>query len=200
MTEDPRDSDSSDLASEAILSSGASAGDRGAAARNERRPSRWEDLARYAARRDGASSDGAMRRELLVLWLDGDPYALPVERVREIVRMRSVTPVPRVPAAVRGVISLRGEIVQVVELRRRLGLPGHDEAAAGRRARIVVLNGDDGQLTGLLVDRVSEVLRIDEDALRPPASRQADAVSALAAYGERFVSLFDVDRLLELDA
>jgi len=205
MTEDPRDSVSSDVASEAILSSGVSASARGAGARSqelaaERRSSRWEDLARYAARRDGASPDGAMRRELLVLWLDGDPYALPVERVREIVRMRSITPVPRVPAAVRGVISLRGEIVQVVELRRRLGLAGHDEAAAGRRARIVVLNGDDGQLTGLLVDRVSEVLRIDEDALRPPATREADAVSALAAYGERFVSLFDVDRLLELDA
>jgi len=141
-----------------------------------------------------------MRRELLVLWLDGDPYALPVERVREIVRMRSITPVPRVPAAVRGVISLRGEIVQVVELRRRLGLPAPEATAGARRARIVVLNGDDGQLTGLLVDRVSEVLRIDEAALRPPASREADAVSALAAYGERFVSLFDVDRLLELDA
>jgi purine-binding chemotaxis protein CheW len=159
--------------------------------------SSWTDLARSAAHREVESSD-EMRRELLVLWLDGDPYALPVERVREIVRMRAITSVPRVPAAVRGVISLRGEIVQVIDLRRRLGLRGEETGA--RRARIVVLNGDDGQLTGLLVDRVSEVLRVDEDSLRPPASRDADTVAALAAYGERFVSLFDVDRLLELDA
>ena len=159
--------------------------------------SSWADLARGAARREVESSE-EMRRELLVLWLDGDPYALPVERVREIVRMRAITSVPRVPAAVRGVISLRGEIVQVIDLRRRLGLRGEEIAA--RRARIVVLNGDDGQLTGLLVDRVSEVLRVDEGSLRPPASRDADTVAGLAAYGERFVSLFDVDRLLELDA
>ena len=210
MTEDQGDSVSSAAASEANRSPGTSASARGAGARSERSErsqqpaaerssSRWEQLARSAAQRDPASFDNAMRRELLVLWLDGDPYALPVERVREIVRMRSITPVPRVPAAVRGVISLRGEIVQVVELRRRLGLPAQDAAACTRRARIIVLNGEDGQQTGLLVDRVSEVLRIDEDALRPPAARDADAVAALAVYGERFVSLFDVDRLLELD-
>jgi purine-binding chemotaxis protein CheW len=167
---------------------------------HEASPRRWEELARGAARRDPAASDSEMRRELLVLWLEGDPYGLPVERVREIVRLRAITHVPRVPASVRGVISLRGEIVQVIDLRRRLGLPAQEGGAGGRRARIVVLNGDDGQLTGLLVDRVSEVLRVDEDELRPPASRDADTVAALAAYGERFVSLFDVDRLLELDA
>ena len=72
----------------------------------------WEGLARSAAGRV-AGRDAAAPvelRELLVIWLDGDPYALPIERVREIVRLRPITPVPRVPDAVRGVISLRGEI------------------------------------------------------------------------------------------
>ena len=164
------------------------------------RPGGWEELARGAARREAEAADAELRRELLVLWLDGDPYALPVERVREIVRMRAITPVPRVPEAVRGVISLRGEIVQVIDLRRRLHLPPADDGAGSRRARIIVLDSDDGQLTGLLVDRVSEVLRIAEEGLRPPAARESDAVAALAAYGERFVSLFDVERLLDLGA
>jgi len=164
----------------------------------QRATSTWQELARGAGRRTSGDAEVELRRELLVLWLDGDPYALPVERVREIVRMRPITPVPRVPAPVRGVVSLRGEIVQVIDLRRRLGLPPADGGPSAQRARIVVLNSDDGQLTGLLVDRVSEVLRIDEEALRPPAGREADAVVALAPYGERFVSLFDVERLLEL--
>jgi purine-binding chemotaxis protein CheW len=159
----------------------------------------WQDLARSAARREADAAEAEAQRELLVLWLDGDPYALPVERVREIVRIRAITPVPRVPEAVRGVISLRGEIVQVIDLRRRLRLPPPDAGAGARRARIIVLNSDDGQLTGLLVDRVSEVLRIAEGGLRPPAARESDTVAALAAYGERFVSLFDVERLLDLD-
>jgi purine-binding chemotaxis protein CheW len=156
-----------------------------------------------------AAEERAPERELLVLWLGDDPYALPVERVREIVRLRPITPVPRVPAAVRGVLSLRGEIVQVIDLRRRLGLREHadaetrpGDAAAGRasRRRIVVLNGEDGQLTGLLVDRVSEVLRLRDDALRPPAARDTEAVSALAPHGQGFLSVFDVERVLDLSA
>jgi purine-binding chemotaxis protein CheW len=161
----------------------------------------FADLARAArARLAGAAGDagGATELcELLVLWLDGDPYALPVERVREIVRVRPITPVPRVPDAVLGVISLRGEIVQVIDLRRRLALPAAEEGIV-RRRRIVVLHGADGQMAGLLVDRVSEVLRIRADAFHPPTARDADAVSALVPEGERFVSLFDVERLLEL--
>jgi purine-binding chemotaxis protein CheW len=98
---------------------------------------------------------------------------------------------------VRGVISLRGEIVQVLDLRRRLGLPAVALEGRGRH-RIVVLHGDDGQMAGLLVDRVSEVLRTPADALRAPVAREADAVVALVPHGEGFTSLFDVDRLLEL--
>lgn len=162
---------------------------------------RWDAVARRAARRiAGRSGDEAPAelRELLLIWLDGDPYALPIERVREIVRLRPITPVPRVPDAVRGVLSLRGEIVQVLDLRRRLGLPPAELDAARRRQRIVVLHAEDGQMAGLLVDRVSEVLRTPAEALRAPAAREAETVVALVPHSERFASLFDVDRLLEL--
>jgi purine-binding chemotaxis protein CheW len=165
----------------------------------------FEALARAAATRREGAEDAAAERELLVLWLGDDPYAIPVERVREIVRLRPITPIPRVPAAVRGVLSLRGEIVQVIDLRRRLGLvapdrnPNAESERRSERRRVVVLNGEDGQMTGLLVDRVSEVLRLRDDALRPPTAREASTVNALAPHGERFVSVFDVDRVLDLD-
>jgi purine-binding chemotaxis protein CheW len=158
-------------------------------------PMRWEELARSAAAVP-AAEDPALMRQLLTFSLDGSPYALPVERVREIVRLRRITAVPRVPDDVLGVISLRGEIVQIVDPRRRLGL---SPRRPGRSARIVIVLGEDGQIGGLLVDAVTEVLSVRDDALQPPTG-ESEAVSALCARGERFVSVVDLDKLWKLDA
>jgi purine-binding chemotaxis protein CheW len=158
--------------------------------------SRWDVLAQAAARSREADEAGLELSWLLCFELAGTPYALPVERVRGIVRVPPVTPMPRVPQEVLGVISLRGEIVQVVDLRRRLGLA---EAPSSRASRVVIVHGGDGRAAGLLVDRVSEVLSVGEDALRPP-STEAAAVESLCVQGERFVSVLDLDRVLVFDA
>jgi purine-binding chemotaxis protein CheW len=156
---------------------------------------RWDVLARAALRRE-AQEDTALRREFVTFHVDGDAYALPIERVREIVRLRSITPVPRVPSAIRGVISLRGEVVEVVDLRLRLGLAAHEPS---RASRIIVLHGDDGAVTGLLVDAVRDVLRIPEDQMRSASGGDNEAVAALLVRGSEFVSLLDLDRVLDLD-
>lgn len=158
-------------------------------------PVEWTALAR-AARRGEAVEEELPSRQLLTFELAGATYALPVERVREIVRVREWTPIPRVPAAVRGAISLRGEIVQVIDLRRRLGLPPGEPV---ERHRVVVVHGDTGRVTGLCVDGVREVLRAREDSLRPPPGGDAGCVEALCKAGSGFVSLVDLDRVLDLD-
>lgn len=164
-----------------------------AAQTSPRGEERWAELARAA----GGGPRGEAQElpcELLTL-VAADEYAVPVERVREIVRMRRITPMPRVPRAVLGLVALRGEMVQVVDLRLRLGL---EAAAPSRRSRIVVLHGQDGQVAGLLVDAVRDVLRVPEDALAAPPAGEIDAVESLCARGERFVSVLDVDRVLDL--
>lgn len=155
----------------------------------------WDALARAAARQHRGEDAGAALRELLCLKVGGDPYAVPVERVREIVRLRPVTAMPRVPREILGVISLRGEIVQVLDVRARLGV---SSAEASRRTRIVVLHGDEGEVTGLLVDAVTEVLRVEEEAVRPPPTGESEFVSAICARGEEFVSLLNLERVLDL--
>lgn len=156
---------------------------------------RWDRLARAAAR-PAAQEERAPARRLLACSLAGSPYALPIERVREIVRVRPITPVPRTPAAVLGLISLRGTIVQVVDLRLRLRLPA---AAPARGSRIVVVQGGEGGLAGLLVDAVTDVLLAPPQELRAAAPVEGSAVEALFARGERFVSVLDLDRVLDLD-
>lgn len=158
---------------------------------------RWQDLARRAAERRSAEVESVAVRQLLTFLLDGSPYAVPVERVREIVRVRPITPVPRVPADVCGVISLRGEILEVVDLRLRLRLRA---AKPGRASRIIVAHTADGGVAGLLVDGVSEVLSVGDDALRPASAAEAGNVASLCANGDRFISLIDLDRVLGFDA
>jgi purine-binding chemotaxis protein CheW len=154
---------------------------------------RWDRLARAAAAaRDG--SDEAEWADLLEVEVAGAPYALPIERVREIVRLRPITPMPRVPALVLGVISLRGEVVQVVELRQRLGSPSVRPAAG---SRIVVMHGEEGPVVGLLVDAVTEVLRIPEEELADAPGDAADCVRAICRRGSRFVSVLDPDLVVQ---
>ena len=93
-------------------------------------------------------------------------------------------------------ISLRGEIVQVVDLRRRLGLV---PAEPTRSSRIIVVHGSDGRVAGLLVDAVREVLSVSEEALQP-ATGEVGAVEALCVRGEEFVSVVDLERVLAVDA
>jgi purine-binding chemotaxis protein CheW len=156
----------------------------------------WDDLAR-AARSQGSDDEGELLRELLVFVLDRSAYAIPVSRVREIVRLRNLTPVPRVPKEVRGVIALRGEVLQVVDLRMRLSLAVTDRT---RSTRVIVLHGDDDRVAGVLVDAVREVMRVPEDDIRPATGREEDSVTDLFLHGDEFVSIMNLDRVLDLSA
>ena len=157
----------------------------------------WDALARSASGRGDSPESLDEVHQLLSFELAGAPYAVPVERVREIVRMRPVTPVPRTPEEVRGVISLRGEMIELIDLRRRLGLGSIEPS---RRTRIIVTKTSDDEVVGLLVDAVREVLRVSAEAIQPAMGSDAGAVNDLCTFRDEFVSMIELDRLLTLDA
>jgi purine-binding chemotaxis protein CheW len=158
-------------------------------------PGSWEEIARAAATRRAAPAAAEVLRQLLCVRVEGAPYAVPVENVREIVRVRTITPIPRTARCVRGVISLRGEIIQVIDLRLRLGLP---PAAIAKANRIVVVQADDGRVAGVLVDDVREVLRVSESAIGSVVGDAQGIVAALCTNGSEFVSIVEPGRLLEV--
>ena len=155
----------------------------------------WEDLARSAGAAPAENAPEELH-QLLTFEVADTAYALPVESVREIVRIRPITPVPRVSEDVRGVIALRGEILQVVDLRRRLGVPSVEPS---RKSRIVVVHQGDGRVAGMLVDRVQEVLRVPADSIGAPAGGESRGVEKLCNRGEEFVSILALDRVLQVD-
>jgi chemotaxis signal transduction protein len=155
----------------------------------------WRVLARSTA----AGAEDVVQEELLELLglrLGDGSYALPVERVREIVRLRPITRVPWVPEAVLGAVALRGEIVQVIDLRLRLGLAQRE---ATRESRLIILHASDDCVAALLVDAVRHVLRVSEESLQPTQDTAGGFVRELALEDAEFVSIIDVERVLDFD-
>lgn len=114
------------------------------------------------ARGDAASTDGGLA-QLCTFRVGGEDYALDIMRLREIITPLPVTPVPRAPSFVEGVIRLRGDVIPVVDVRRRLGLP---VTSPTRKSKVLIVHVA-GRRLGLLVDEVTEVLRIPRAEIRP---------------------------------
>ena len=100
-------------------------------------------------------------RELLAFTIGEDSYAFSLSHVREILKLRPVTPVPRAPRGVVGVITVRGTVTTVVDLRTLLRFKAQKP---GRHARILLIDQGD-EIVGVLVDRVLQVYRLDADEL-----------------------------------
>ncbi len=109
-----------------------------------------------------AAKDGP-RVQLCTFRIGGEDYAIDIMRVREIIHPLPITPVPRAPSFVEGVIRLRGEVVPVLDVRKRLGLAATPPT---RKMRFLVVNVA-GRRIGLVVDEVCEVLRIPLGEIRP---------------------------------
>ncbi|HET6465797.1 MAG TPA: chemotaxis protein CheW [Nitrospiria bacterium] len=96
--------------------------------------------------------------------LADEEYAIDILKIKEIIRSLEITHVPRRPPVIKGVISLRGTIIPIYDLRTRLGLT---ESPPTRNSRILVVELDKGMI-GIIADRVTEVVKIKEKDVEPP--------------------------------
>jgi purine-binding chemotaxis protein CheW len=137
--------------------------------------------------------------QIVVFGMGRELFGVSIEDVHEIVRVPEITAVPDAPPFLEGMINLRGKILPVIDLRRRLRLAG---AARDKHTRVLVAE-DAGRLVGLLVDAVSEVLRVPEGSLEPPpemiSSIGVEYVSAVAKADGRLISLLDFHKVLGLE-
>jgi purine-binding chemotaxis protein CheW len=133
---------------------------------------------------------------LACFFLEREEYGVDVRQVQEIRRMTEITVVPRAPEFVRGVVNLRGRILPVLDLKRKLGL---GEVGAHAAARIVVVRLRE-RLLGLLVDGASQVLKVPVSRIEPPPEeildKGADYIRGVAKLDDRLIILVDLERLL----
>jgi purine-binding chemotaxis protein CheW len=144
----------------------------------------------------GALRAAPGREEFLAFVLGGERYALPVHRVREILKVPAVTEVPRAGDDLVGIVSVRGQVVAVRDLRRILRLPARPPT---RRARILVVDHGPEPL-GLLVDEVAAVVRLlpaqIESAPSVVRGLDAEAVAGVARPGDDLLILLGLDAVL----
>lgn len=149
-----------------------------------------------------ASSGSRELLQLVSFRVGEEEFGLDILRVQEIIRLQPLTRVPNLPDYIDGVFNLRGKVIPVIGLRRRLGL---EKQTADKQTRIVVVEVHNLTL-GFIVDSVSEVLRIHSDTVEPTprlGKTARDYVSGVGKLDSRLLLLIDLEQLMsgtEFDA
>lgn len=137
--------------------------------------------------------------EFLGFCLDAEEYCVWIRSVKEIIKPLDVTPIPRSPEDILGLVSLRGTIVPIFNIRRRLRLSPH---RLGAQSRVIVFSLDTGAV-GILVDRVTEVISVDPETLEPPPAtlgkQEASFVTAIVPFRQRLIGVLHLERLVAIE-
>lgn len=139
-----------------------------------------------------------MESQLVVFDIADEHYGVEIAAVEGIIKMQAITVVPRAPQFVEGVTNLRGKVLPVIDLRRRFGLK-HEVPTKASRIVVVEMGG---ATVGMIVDGVSEVLRVNDDAIEPPSpivtTTDSTFIKGIAKVGDRLVILLDLGKVLSV--
>lgn len=142
-------------------------------------------------------STAGNQRQLLTFSLDNEEYALDIETIREIIKPREITEIPRAPDHILGILSLRGQVIPIYDLKQRLKLGRGDVTST---SRIIVCQHED-HVAGLLVDSITQVVRIARDGVEAtPANMAGIDRSLLLGVGRcqgRFLILLNLTNIID---
>lgn len=142
-------------------------------------------------------------QKLLTFSLGSEGYGVSILKVKEIIGMMDITPVPKTPDFIKGVINLRGKIIPVMDLRIKFGMEqnNYDERTCIIVAE-VLMNGVQ-KLLGVVVDTVSEVVTISDEQIEPPpeygTSIEHSSILGIGKIKDRVVIILDIDEVFLCD-
>lgn len=134
--------------------------------------------------------------QLVTFKIGKEEFSVDILKVQEIIRTMEITRVPRSPEFVEGVINLRGKVIPVIDLRKRFGLSKieHDHDT-----RIIVVEST-GKTVGMVVDSVSEVLRLNASTVEPPpeivGGVDSEYIDGVGKLEDRLIILLNLDKVL----
>ncbi len=134
--------------------------------------------------------------QLVVFQLLDQTYGIDIAAVHEIIRMESITYVPRAPEFIEGIINLRGRIIPVIDLGKRFNLSTGERTKASR----IIIVEVGGVTVGMIVDAVLEVLRVPATSIEPPPpiihGIEAAYLRGIVLWNEKLIILLNLDRIL----
>lgn len=134
--------------------------------------------------------------QLVTFSLGSEEFGVDIMRVQEIIRFPPITRVPKAPTYVEGVINLRGNVIPIISLRKRFGMERAEETDL---SRIIVLQVQT-KVFGIHVDAVTEVLRLDSEAIEPPPpitlGIDSQFIRGVGKIGERLLILLELDQIM----
>ncbi len=137
-------------------------------------------------------------QQYVIFKLAGESYGVPIEYVKTIEKMTDMTRVPNAPRYLEGVINLRGEVVPIINMRRRFNLP---KAQGAEDARTIILELEEISV-GMIVDSSSEVLSIDDSAIDQTISLDAavqdEHIRGIGKIDERMIILLNLYKVLQI--
>ncbi len=145
------------------------------------------------------SEGGGSISQVVSFRLANEEYGLDIMKVQEIILMGEITEIPEVPPYIRGLINFRGKVIPVVDLRKRFRLQAADSS---EQTRIIVVNADEN-IFGIVVDAVSEVLRVDAGQIESPPAGLVGLdrayIKGLVKMDNKIMILLNIDRILSHD-
>jgi purine-binding chemotaxis protein CheW len=140
--------------------------------------------------------------QYLTFRLSREIYAVNVANIKEILEFCQVTQIPRTPDYMRGVINLRGNVVPVIDMRLKLGMPSAESTIDTCIIVMEICAGNDTMMVGALADSVLEVLELDSGAMEEaPAigtGINSGVIKAMAKNGDDFIMILDIDEVFDL--
>ena len=137
--------------------------------------------------------------QYIVIKIDDEQYGINIKFIDNIVRMQQITRVPKVDDYLKGVINIRGEIVPVMSVRMKMGL-SEDEITG--KSRIIILKTGEGDLVGIIVDQVNQVLTLDSNNVEKVRyddkkdKNNTSFVNGVGHYEGGLVSILDLDAVV----
>ena len=160
-----------------------------------------EQLEQLNAQNETVKSNPERKRpveyfQYIVIRLGEEQYGVDIRYIDNIVRMQNITRVPKMPPYLKGVINLRGEVIPVISIRLKMGLPADEY---GRATRIIILKTEVSGNLGIVVDEVKEVVTLSDDNIEKVSHEAKDNrtsfINGIGKNGGELISLLDLNSI-----